>query len=115
MVNGVVCHAHHVDSHTAATMWQESVTVFQDIQEPIVIKVGIIKFHIMKIMWDFWCIDLPAITSSNNILQIVLLDIMANYVLKCVIIVLTILHATPTMGIVNVCLVGLQVTAQSVS
>lgn len=51
MVNSAVCHAHHVDSQTTATMWQESVTVFQDIQEPIVIKVGIIKFHNTKILF----------------------------------------------------------------
>lgn len=40
---------------------------------------------------------------------------MANCVLKCAITVQTILHATLLMGIVNVCLAGLQVTAQNVS
>lgn len=75
-----------------------------------------IKFHIMKILFHCYILkDLIAITSTNNIFQIVLLVTMANYVLKCVITVLTIQHATPAMGIVNVCLAGLQVTAQSVS
>lgn len=56
-----------------------------------------------------------AITSNNNILQIALQDTMAKCVLKYVITVPIILHATLVMGIVNVCLAGQQVTAQNVS
>lgn len=77
------------------------------------IKVGITDVHITKSNFYLYFLDSNAITFTNN-LQIVLLDTMVNYVLKHVITVLTILHATPTMDIVNVCLAGLQVTAQSV-
>lgn len=77
------------------------------------IKVANMNFHITNHCDTFlWS---NAITSNINILQIALQDPMAKCVLKCVLTVPTILHATLMMGIVNVYLAGLQETAQNVS
>lgn len=87
--------------------------VCQDTQEPIVIKVTNMNFHITNHCDTFLCAN--AITSNINILQIALQDTMVKCVLKCVITVPTILHVTLMMGIVNVYLAGLQETVQNVS